>query len=81
MTKFNVKIVREAGPEPVDGSFIPRAEETVEVTALTPWEAHNKAVMAMSINPYGRLLRFYDADSGEEITYPEAEPAIPSLEV
>src|SRR5690606_22792119 len=39
-----------------------------------PWEAFRKATMRMSINPNGRLLRGYDADTGELL-----QPA-PSLE-
>ena len=73
MSLFRIRIVREEGPEPVTGEHIERAEEVVQVEGDSPWVAARRAWLHMEINPHGRLLRYYDADTGDEITSPRRE--------
>ena len=45
-------------------------EETLVVEADTRWEARSRRIMRTSMRVMGRVVRTYDADSGEEIVLP-----------
>jgi len=70
MPTYSVRLVCEAGPEPVTGEVLDRSEETITVEAPTAWDAKTRATMQMTIRPMGRVLRAFDAESGHEIAPP-----------
>ncbi|PAP74808.1 hypothetical protein B1759_16665 [Rubrivirga sp. SAORIC476] len=67
MASHRIKIVCEAGTDPFDGTQLDRAEEVLEVDAPSLWEARTAATRQMALSPMGRLLKFYDSDTGKEI--------------
>ena len=73
MPLFRIRVVREEGPEPVTGEHIERDEEVVQIEGDSLWMAARRAWLLMEMNPHGRLLRYYNADTGEEITPPRPE--------
>ena len=68
MPLYHIRVVREEGPEPVTGEHVERAEEVVQVEGDSQWKAAQRTWSRMEMNPRGRLLRYYDAETGEEIT-------------
>lgn len=73
MSIYRIRVVREEGPEPVTGEHIEHAEEVVRIEGETPWQAAQRAWLKTEMNAHGRVLRYYNADSGEEITAPHRE--------
>lgn len=74
MSRYRIRLVCERGVEPVTGEALDREEETLTVEAATPYEGFRRATFRMTISPRGRLLRGYDADSGEQILPPAPGP-------
>ena len=70
MPEYHIRLVAEAGPDPVDGSLRGHDEETLEVEAETQWEARSLALHRTTLRLTGRTLRTYDAGTGEEIVLP-----------
>ena len=70
MPTFGVRIVCDPGPDPVDGRALEYDEETLAVEAPSRWEARSAALQRMTLRPMGRLLRAYDAETGDEIVDP-----------
>lgn len=79
MPTHSIRLVCDGGPDPVTGEIRDRAEETLTVEGSTPWEARSRAVSQMTIRPTGRLLRAYDAETGQEIVHPPLEDLRPGL--
>jgi hypothetical protein len=73
MPQYRIRVIREEGPEPVTGEHIEHAEEVVRIEGESPWKAAQRAWTKTGMNAHGRLLRYFDADSGEEITAPRRE--------
>src|SRR5690606_5822335 len=74
--KYRVRLVAEAGPDPLTGEPLVGAEEVVEVEADSREHARRRAAYAMTMRLAGQLLRFYDEATGEEITS-DHEPRSP----
>ncbi|HIG73777.1 MAG TPA: hypothetical protein EYQ24_04125 [Bacteroidetes bacterium] len=70
MPTYRLRLVAEAGPDPVDGTPLGHDEETLTVEADSPWAARSRALHRMTLRPMGRVLRAYDADTGDEIVHP-----------
>lgn len=73
MPLYRIRVVREEGPEPVTGEHIEHAEEVVRIEGESPWKAAQRAWTKTKMNAHGRMLRYYDADTGDEITAPRRE--------
>ena len=71
MPTYALRLVVEAGPEPIDGEILDHAEQVVVVEAATRWEARNLALMNASLRALGRPVQVYDADTGAR---PEPPP-------
>lgn len=71
MPTYSVRLVCEAGPDPVSGEPRDAVEETLTVEAPTAWAAKTAATKRMTIRPMGRILRAYDAETGREIEPPQ----------
>ena len=70
MPTFTLRLVAEAGPDPVDGTPLGHDEETLSIEADSPWAARSRALHRMTLRPMGRVLRAYDAHTGDEIVHP-----------
>ena len=70
MPEYRIRLVAEAGLDPVDGTPRHREEQTLSLDADSPWEARCIAVRRMTLRPMGRVLNAYDADTGEEVKAP-----------
>lgn len=70
MYTYRLRLVAEAGLDPVDGSPLGQEEETISVDADSPWTARSYALQRMTLRPMGRVLRAYDDDTGNEIVHP-----------
>lgn len=70
MPEYRIRLVAEAGPDPVDGSPLGRDEEVILVEASTRYEARSLALRRTTLHMMGRLVRAYDADTGEEVVLP-----------
>ena len=74
MSQYRVRLICERGPDPVTGEVHEREEEPLAVEATTPYEAFRRATLRMTINPRGRLLQGYDAETDELIRPPAPNP-------
>lgn len=70
MPEYRIRLVAEAGADPIDGTLRGHDEETLTVEADTLWAARSRALYRMTLSPMGRLLRAYNADTGDEIVSP-----------
>lgn len=70
MRTYRLRLVAEAGSDPVDGTPLGHEEETVSVDADSLWAARSRAIQRMTLRPMGRVLSAYDADTGDEIVHP-----------
>lgn len=77
MPTYSVRLVCEAGPDPVSGEQYDVAEETLVVDAPTAWAARTVATKRMTIRPMGRVLCAYDAATGHEIKPPAPQDLRP----
>ena len=68
MPRYSIRVVAEAGLDPVDGTPRGRDEESLTVEADSLWAARARALRRMSLQPMGRLVRVFDANSGGEIS-------------
>jgi len=66
--RYRVRLIAEAGPDPLTGEQLEGAEEVIEVEADSLEHARRRAPHAMTMRLRGQLLRFYDDETGEEIT-------------
>ena len=66
--RYRVRLVAEAGPDPLTGAHLEGDEEIVEVEAASLEHARRRAPYVMTMRLRGQLLRFYDDETGEEIT-------------
>lgn len=73
MSQHHLRLVVEAGTDPVEGTFLDYEEETIVVNADSPRDAREKAIHQMTLRPMGRILRVFDIKTAEEITH--ASPA------
>lgn len=79
MPTYSIRLVCDEGPEPLTGEILNHAEETFILEAPTPWEGRRRAISRMTISPMGRLLRAYDATTGDEILplpLPDLRPGV-----
>ena len=65
--RYRIRLIAEAGPDPLTGQQFEGAEEVVEVEADSLEHARQRAPHAMTMRLKGQLLRFYDDVTGEEI--------------
>ena len=70
MTTYDIRLVFEAGPDPVTREPLGRDEEVVAVAAGSPWEARSRALASATIRATGRVVRVYDLTTGQEIGPP-----------
>ena len=70
MPTYRLRFVAEAGFDPVDGATLGHDEETLTVEADSPWAARSLALHRTTLRPVGRVLRVYDATTGDEIVRP-----------
>ena len=71
MPTYDLRIVYEAGHDPVTNEPIGRDEEVVSVEGPSPWEARSRALATVTrIRPMGRLVRTYDVATGQEVKPP-----------
>lgn len=71
MPEYRIRLVAEAGTDPVDGTPRGRDEETLAVEGESLWAARSRSLHRMTLQPMGRLLRVYDAETGDEIARPQ----------
>jgi hypothetical protein len=57
--KYSVKIVREAGPEPITGQLYSLAEEYIQVDATSPQMAHLLAQRMTTLVFRGQTMRVF----------------------
>ena len=70
MPEYRIRLVAEAGTDPVDGTLRGRDEETLTIEGESLWAARSRALHRTTLRPMGRLLRAYDAETGDEIVDP-----------
>ena len=70
MPTFTLRLIAEAGPEPIDGEILDHDEETLTVDAATLQEAHSLALMRTQVRALGRRVHVYDADTGAPYAAP-----------
>lgn len=57
--KYQVKVVREKGPNPVTGQMVEYAEEELDVEADTPQAAHLTADQICTLPFFGQIRRTF----------------------
>lgn len=72
--RYRIRLVADAGLDPVSGTLLESKEEVVEVEADSLEHARRRAPHAMTMRLSGQLLRFYDDETGEE-TIADHEPS------
>jgi len=70
MPTYSVRIVAEAGTDPVGGTPLGYDQEILTIEADSLWAARSRAIHRMTLSPMGRVLRIYDAEAGDEIVHP-----------
>jgi hypothetical protein len=73
--KYRIRLIAEAGPDPLTGEPLEGCEEVVEVEADSLEHARRRAPRVMTMRLMGQLLRFYDEETGEEIESDEEPPS------
>ena len=66
MPTFVIKIVYKGGKEPLTDETLPTEEERVMIEAEALQQARRRVMAYNTINPRGRLVRFFD-ELGNEL--------------
>ena len=70
MMIYDVRLVFEAGSDPVTSEPVGQDEEVVAVAADSPWEARSRALASAATRAMGRVVRAYDLATSQEIGPP-----------
>ena len=73
MATYDIRLVYEAGPDPVTREPLGRDDEVVTVAADSPWEARSRALASATTRATGRVVRAYDLATGQEVRPPLPE--------
>lgn len=73
MATYDIRLVYEAGPDPVTREPLGRDDEVVTVAADSPWEARSRALASATTRAMGRVVRAYDIATGQEVRPPLSE--------